>query len=133
MRLFSNVAVAPRGNQNQKGRSSTSKARSNRQAPSAQEIRDRVALHKKKTQAKMNLDTVTKKPDGVAKKAEEKKVATEENPKESSVIKEVDSDVGDNNPNDPATVDKLKQILKTGAFDFGDDAKKVLADIVMKN
>ncbi len=46
--------------------------------------------------------------------------------KEKTVI----SDVGPNDPSDPATQEKLRTILRTGAFSFSDQERSVLGEIL---
>ena len=49
---------------------------------------------------------------------------------EGEVPAERASDVGRNNPSDPATVGKLKDILSKGAFKFSDKEKEALSKIL---
>ncbi len=49
---------------------------------------------------------------------------------EGEVPTERPSDVGKNNPTDPATVGKLKDILSKGAFKFSDKEKEALSKIL---
>ncbi len=73
-----------------------------------------------------------------AKKAEEKaqlKASRTKGRKLGMTYMEAEAPVGDvglNNPNDPMTREKLKTLLNSGAVNFGDKEKAVLAKILNK-
>lgn len=53
-------------------------------------------------------------------------------PEDAKMIEERFSDVNPNDPNDPATVGKLQELLKKGAVGFSEKERQVLTKIIEK-
>ena len=81
-------------------------------AMSKEELRDRI-------QAKFGKDVMKKKP---VKKIEEKVTIETKSPSEQIV--------GDNDPSNQLTHDKLRSVLKSGAVKFSDRERRTLAKIL---
>ncbi len=79
---------------------------------------------KAKIKSKFGKDLTKKKAKPIADKAEISKKSAK-----SSGEKEF-ADVGSNDPNSDLTQNKLKDILKTGAFQFNEGERKALAQIL---
>lgn len=129
MRLFktfeaSNTAME-RSEQRQPQKAKRDKLRAPKPQLSASEIRDKVQEHFKPKPSEDRVD-VSK----MAKAKKEESEATKESSEEVALSKP--SDVGLNNPNDPATVGKLRDVLSKGAFNFNprerEALEKILAD-----
>ncbi len=86
---------------------------------------DWEAVHRKGEEAKRAL-AIKKQSEEDAKKNSAQQVAESEG----EVPTERPSDVGKNDPTDPATVGKLKDLLSKGAFKFSDKEKKALSKIL---
>lgn len=65
-----------------------------------------------------------------AKESSETKKTPETNQKEEKDDMLLKSDVGSNNPNDPEVREKLKGILKSGAFNFSQKERDTLSKIL---
>ncbi len=108
---------------------------------SADEVRQKVAqLKEQKIAPKKDLETKFSSsfpddPDLALQKSREAQSKFQEQvkDKEESESKEEPakkSDVGANNPRDPATIGKLKDALSTGAFKFSDKERQALSRIL---
>ena len=83
---------------------------------SASEIRDKIEIHKEKNT--------------VAKSKEVKKTATNTKMKNVDDSFVLNPDIQLNDPKDPVTSEKLKSLLKSGAFSFSGKEQSVLAKIL---
>ncbi len=129
MRLFKNFEPGiDRLDQSQKrSRNTQAKKSKHARAPkesiSASEIRGKVEEHFKPKPPKEKVEV-----------SELSKIKNEklEKPEEVEVEKEIrpPSDIGLNDPNDPATVGKLKDILTKGAFNFNPKERETLEKIL---
>jgi hypothetical protein len=99
-----------------------------------------LELARKKSAVKTKVEVVKKPEVAVETKVEGAEVANAKSAEETQEPKklvnaqgeEIKSDVGKNNPNDPATTEKLKELLKTNAFSFSQKEKDALANILNK-
>ena len=82
--------------------------------------------------AEKSEDKVVKKVEAEVKEGVEKTAKADSNEEAGEVKKDVmlKSDIGLNDPNSQSTTEKLKDILKTGAFSFNQKEKAALAKIL---
>ncbi len=99
---------------------------SNLQSANAQKAKKRPSKEeiKARVQAKFGIEV------GKPKKKETDTVVTIDTKGEKKVSKEGFGDVKSNNPNAEATQEKLRAILRTGAFAFNDKERKALNEIL---
>lgn len=126
MRLFKNFEpganAMERSQKHSQSKKSTKGLRPPKEHLSASEIRSKVSEHfapKPTQEDKVEVSKLAKAKNAPAKEVEEEKEAPEK-----------PSDVGLNNPNDPATVGKLKSVLTKGAFNFNPKEREALEKIL---
>lgn len=125
MRLFKNFEPGANAMERSQKQSQSKKSPKGLRAPkehlSASEIRAKVSEHfaPKKEEDKVEVSKLAKAKSAPAKEVEEDKEAPEK-----------PSDVGLNDPNDPATVGKLKSVLTKGAFNFNPKEREALERIL---
>lgn len=127
MRLFKNFEpganAMERSQKHSQNKKSTKGLRPPKEHLSAGEIRSKVQEHfspKPKEEDKVEVSKLAK-----AKSAPVKEVVEEDKEAPSTP-----SDVGLNNPDDPATVGKLKSVLTKGAFNFNPKEREALEKIL---
>tara|TARA_R110000868_G_scaffold117600_8_gene312293 strand:+ start:7103 stop:7492 length:390 start_codon:yes stop_codon:yes gene_type:complete len=125
MRLFKNFEPGANQVERPKGQAKSTKseksARTPKESLSASDIRDKVQEHFK---PKPEVDKVE-----LSKFSKVKNETEQEKKVEEQEVK-VPSDVGLNDPNDPATVGKLKDVLSKGAFNFNPKERETLEKIL---
>ncbi|PIP89122.1 MAG: hypothetical protein COW01_16200 [Bdellovibrionales bacterium CG12_big_fil_rev_8_21_14_0_65_38_15] len=133
MRLFKNMEPSVDRMEQSRKRSQNSPtkkskhARAPKETVSASEIRNKVEEHfnPKPTKDSVEVSELSKVKNAKAMKVEVKEV-------DESTEKEIrpPSDVGLNDPNDPTTVGKLKDVLSKGAFSFNPKERETLEKIL---
>ncbi len=125
MRLFKNFEPGANQVDRPKRQSQPTKseksARTPKESLSAADIRDKVQEHFK---PKPEVDKVE-----LSKFSKVKNETEQEKKVEEQEVK-VPSDIGLNDPNDPATVGKLKDVLSKGAFNFNPKERETLERIL---
>jgi len=77
-----------------------------------EEVRERILKHRQ---------TQTRSQEMAKKQKDKQSIST---------VRILESDIKLNNPNDPATIGKLRTLLKNGAFKFSEKERQVLAKIL---
>lgn len=97
-----------------------------------------LEIARKKSEVKTKVEVIqtakTEKAEATEGLKEDQAVEGSEKPKKlvNAQGEEIRSDVGLNDPKDPATQEKLKELLKTNAFSFSQKEKDALANILNK-
>ena len=132
MRLFKNMEPSvdrmeqPRKRSQHSPTKKSKHARAPKESVSASEIRNKVEEHfnPKPTKDSVEVSELSK-----VKNAKAMKVEVKDNESSENEIKPP-SDVGLNDPNDPTTVGKLKDVLSKGAFSFNPKERETLEKIL---